>query len=146
VTETHHPRSLEISASSCASVCNIIDLGLSEASSLSPHGFAIWLCYAICVCEAFTDSAKWMIDAVSTFQDKMWNTVLTWHCLTGIFMNRYYVMRNNVVQTILRLTHRREKYLVVAAVRFLRTCIALKVGFFPTNMTSTFSLMWSQSW
>jgi protein phosphatase-4 regulatory subunit 3 len=60
-------------------------------------------------------------------------------------MNRYYVMRNNVVQTILRLTRRREKYLVVAAVRFLRTCIALKVGFFPTNMTSTFSLMWTQS-
>jgi len=29
-------------------------------------------------------------------------------------------MRNNVVEKILRLTRRREKYLVVAAVRFLR--------------------------
>jgi protein phosphatase-4 regulatory subunit 3 len=40
-------------------------------------------------------------------------------------------MRNNVVEKILRLTRRREKYLVVAAVRFLRTCIALKVRFLP---------------
>jgi hypothetical protein len=75
VTETHHPRSLEISASSCASVCNIIDLGLSEASSLSPHGFAIWLCYVVCVCQAFTDCAKWMIDALSTSPDKMWKAI-----------------------------------------------------------------------
>jgi len=36
-----------------------------------------------------------------------------------------------VVEKILRLTRRREKYLVVAAVRFLRTCIALKVRFLP---------------
>ena len=40
---------------------------------------------------------------------------------------RYYVLRNNVVEKVLRLTKRREKYLVVAAVRFLRTCVALKV-------------------
>ncbi|KAH9557826.1 hypothetical protein CY35_07G105100 [Sphagnum magellanicum] len=46
------------------------------------------------------------------------------------FRIKYYVMRNNVVQTILRLTRRREKYLVVAAVRFLRTCIALKDEFY----------------
>jgi protein phosphatase-4 regulatory subunit 3 len=39
-------------------------------------------------------------------------------------------MRNNVVEKILRLTRRREKYLVVAAVRFLRTCIALKDEFY----------------
>jgi protein phosphatase-4 regulatory subunit 3 len=46
------------------------------------------------------------------------------------FRIRYYVMRNNVVEKILRLTRRREKYLVVAAVRFLRTCIALKDEFY----------------
>lgn len=38
-------------------------------------------------------------------------------------------MRNHVVEKVLKLTRRKEKYLVVAAVRFLRTCIALKVGF-----------------
>ncbi|CAM6107221.1 unnamed protein product [Calypogeia fissa] len=46
------------------------------------------------------------------------------------FRIKYYVMRNNVVEKILRLTRRREKYLVVAAVRFLRTCIALKDEFY----------------
>ena len=43
-------------------------------------------------------------------------------------LSRYYVMRNHVVEKVLKLTRRKEKYLVVAAVRFLRTCIALKVG------------------
>lgn len=42
---------------------------------------------------------------------------------------RYYVMRNHVVEKVLKLIRRKEKYLVVAAVRFLRTCVALKVGF-----------------
>lgn len=37
-------------------------------------------------------------------------------------------MRNHVVEKILKLTRRKEKYLVVAAVRFLRTCVALKVS------------------
>lgn len=31
------------------------------------------------------------------------------------------------MEKVLRLTRRKEKYLVVAAVRFLRTCISLKV-------------------
>lgn len=50
--------------------------------------------------------------------------------MVGVWSVRYYVMRNNVVEKILRLTRRKEKYLVVAAVRFLRTCIALKVNIF----------------
>lgn len=37
-------------------------------------------------------------------------------------------MRNHVVEKVLRLIRRKEKYLVVAAVRFLRTCISLKVA------------------
>jgi protein phosphatase-4 regulatory subunit 3 len=37
-------------------------------------------------------------------------------------------MRNQVVEKILKLTRRKEKYLVVAAVRFLRICISLKVS------------------
>jgi hypothetical protein len=36
-----------------------------------------------------------------------------------------------VVEKVLRLARRKEKYLVVAAVRFLRTCIALKVCSWP---------------
>ena len=43
---------------------------------------------------------------------------------------RYYVLRNNVVEKVLRLLHRREKWLVVAAIRFLRTCIGLKDDFY----------------
>lgn len=47
-----------------------------------------------------------------------------------ISFGRYYVLRNNVVEKVLRLTRRREKYLVVAAIRFLRTCIGLKDDFY----------------
>ncbi|XP_024373629.1 uncharacterized protein [Physcomitrium patens] len=46
------------------------------------------------------------------------------------FRIKYYVMRNHVVEKILKLTRRKEKYLVVAAVRFLRTCVALKDEFY----------------
>jgi protein phosphatase-4 regulatory subunit 3 len=35
-----------------------------------------------------------------------------------------------VVEKVLRLTRRRERYLVVAAIRFLRTCIGLKNDFY----------------
>jgi hypothetical protein len=44
-------------------------------------------------------------------------------------VRRYYVMRKHVIEKVLRLTRRKEKYLVVAAVRFLRTCISLKVSY-----------------
>ncbi|EFJ22511.1 hypothetical protein SELMODRAFT_416323 [Selaginella moellendorffii] len=43
---------------------------------------------------------------------------------------KYYVMRNNVVEKVLRLVRRKEKVLVVAAVRFLRTCVGLKDNFY----------------
>ncbi|KAJ7531832.1 hypothetical protein O6H91_14G061000 [Diphasiastrum complanatum] len=46
------------------------------------------------------------------------------------FRIRYYVMRNNLVEKILRLTRRKEKYLVVAAVRFFRACVGLKDEFY----------------
>ncbi|CAI5527351.1 unnamed protein product [Closterium sp. Naga37s-1] len=44
--------------------------------------------------------------------------------------SRYYVLRNNVVEKVLRLVRRKERYLVVAAVRFLRSCISLKDDFY----------------
>lgn len=50
------------------------------------------------------------------------------------FRIKYYVMRNHVVEKVLKLIRRKEKYLVVAAVRFLRTCVALKVGFVGVNL------------
>ncbi|GJP54336.1 hypothetical protein CLOM_g13437 [Closterium sp. NIES-68] len=46
------------------------------------------------------------------------------------FRMKYYVLRNNVVEKVLRLTHRHEKYLSVAAIRFLRTCVGLKDDFY----------------
>ncbi|EEH55088.1 uncharacterized protein MICPUCDRAFT_19362 [Micromonas pusilla CCMP1545] len=46
------------------------------------------------------------------------------------FRIKYYVLRNNVVEKVLKLTQRREKYLVVAAVRFLRACVGLKDEFY----------------
>lgn len=46
------------------------------------------------------------------------------------FRIKYYVLRNNVVEKVLNLMQRREKYLVVASVRFLRTCVGLKDEFY----------------
>jgi hypothetical protein len=43
---------------------------------------------------------------------------------------KYYILRNNVVDKVLRLTRRRERFLVVAAIRFLRTCVDLKDDFY----------------
>ena len=35
---------------------------------------------------------------------------------------------------VLRITRRREKWLACAAIRFLRTCVAIKDDFFPRQM------------
>lgn len=43
---------------------------------------------------------------------------------------KYYVLRINMVAKILHLIHRREKWLVVAAVRFLRACVTPKDEFY----------------
>ena len=47
------------------------------------------------------------------------------------------MLRNNVVEKVLRLLYRREKWLVVAAVRFLRTCIGLKDDFYNRYLVRT---------
>lgn len=41
---------------------------------------------------------------------------------------KYYVLRNTVVEAALKLLRRREPWLGVAVVRFVRTCVGLKVG------------------
>lgn len=43
---------------------------------------------------------------------------------------KHYVMRNQVMEKVLQLTTRKERHLVVAAVRFLRTCIGRKDEFY----------------
>lgn len=48
---------------------------------------------------------------------------------------KYYTLRNNVVEKVLKLLRRRERWLVVAAVRFLRTCIGLKDDFYNRYIT-----------
>jgi len=48
---------------------------------------------------------------------------------------KYYVLRNNVVEKVLKLTQRPERFLVVSAVRFLRTCIGLKDEFYHRYLT-----------
>ena len=40
------------------------------------------------------------------------------------------MMRNQVMEKVLKLTKRREKHLVIAAVRFLRICVGRKVSVF----------------
>jgi hypothetical protein len=40
---------------------------------------------------------------------------------------KYYILRNNVVEKVLKLLRRRERWLVVAAIRFLRTALGMKV-------------------
>lgn len=48
-------------------------------------------------------------------------------CWLVTVTRRYYVLRNNLVEKVLRLTKRPERPLVLAAIRFLRTCVGLKV-------------------
>ena len=42
-----------------------------------------------------------------------------------------------MVEKVLRLLYRREKWLVVAAVRFLRTCLGLKDDFYNRYLVSS---------
>lgn len=46
------------------------------------------------------------------------------------FRIKYYMLRNHMLQHVLQLTERREKYVVVSAVRFLRACVSLKDEFY----------------
>lgn len=46
------------------------------------------------------------------------------------FRIKYYTLRNNVVEKVLQLLQRREKYLALGAIRFVRTCLGLKDDFY----------------
>ncbi|KXZ50897.1 hypothetical protein GPECTOR_14g145 [Gonium pectorale] len=43
---------------------------------------------------------------------------------------RYYTLRKHLVEKVLRLLHRRERWLVCATVRFMRVCVTLREEFF----------------
>ncbi|KAG2450841.1 hypothetical protein HYH02_004675 [Chlamydomonas schloesseri] len=43
---------------------------------------------------------------------------------------RYYTLRKHLVEKVLKLLHRRERWLVCGTVRFMRVCVALKDEFF----------------
>lgn len=43
---------------------------------------------------------------------------------------KYYVLRHGVIDKVLRLVDKREKFLVLAAIRFLRSCLAIKDKFY----------------
>eukprot|EP00850_Spirogloea_muscicola_P007351 SM000037S13486 [mRNA] locus=s37:119908:122287:- [translate_table: standard] len=47
---------------------------------------------------------------------------------------RNHVLRKNLVEKVLQLTKRRERFLIVAALRFLRTCIGLKDLFYANQI------------
>ncbi len=57
---------------------------------------------------------------------ELFNYCVTNHC----YRIKYFVLRNNLVEKVLKLLHRREKWLVIAAVRFLRACLSAKDDFY----------------
>lgn len=60
-------------------------------------------------------------------------------CL-GFFICRCNFLLNNVIDKVLLLTQRREKYLVVAAVRFVRTILSRHVSLILFEHCCTYSL------
>lgn len=53
------------------------------------------------------------------------------YCVTQhSYRIKYYILRNNVVEKVLRLLRRRERAVAAAALRFLRTCLAMRDEFY----------------
>lgn len=50
------------------------------------------------------------------------------------FWAKYHVLRKHVVEKVLKLLQRKERWLVVAGVRFLRTCIGTKDDFYLRHL------------
>lgn len=47
---------------------------------------------------------------------------------------KYYVLQHGAMEKTLRLLQRREKWLKIAAVRFVRSCLAIKDDFYNRHM------------
>lgn len=53
------------------------------------------------------------------------------YCVTQhSYRIKYYILRNNVVEKVLRLLRRRERAVAAASLRFLRTCLAMRDEFY----------------
>lgn len=53
------------------------------------------------------------------------------YCVTQhSYRIKYYILRNNVVEKVIRLLKRRERAVATAALRFLRTCLAMRDEFY----------------
>ena len=51
---------------------------------------------------------------------------------------KYFVLQNEMIEKVLRLLHRPERWLVVAAIRFVRACLAPKDEFYNRHIVSFF--------
>ena len=49
---------------------------------------------------------------------------------------KYFVLHNAMIEQVLRLLHRPERWLVVAAIRFVRACLAPKDEFYNRHIVS----------
>ena len=53
------------------------------------------------------------------------------YCVTQhSYRIKYYILRNNVVEKVLKLLRRKERAVAAAALRFLRTCLAMRDEFY----------------
>ena len=49
---------------------------------------------------------------------------------------KYFILHNEMIEKVLRLLHRPERWLVVAAIRFVRACLSLKDEFYFRHIVS----------
>ena len=60
-------------------------------------------------------------------------------CVTHhTFRIKYFILRHNIMQKVLLLLNCKQKWLMLAAVRFLRTCVGLKDDFYNRYTHPTF--------
>ena len=47
---------------------------------------------------------------------------------------KHFVLKNDIMSKVLKLLHRKERWLVIAAIRFIRACLGLKEIFWMRDM------------
>lgn len=52
------------------------------------------------------------------------------------FRIKHFILQNGMIEKVLRLLHRPERWLVIAAIRFMRACISLKDEFYYRHIVS----------
>lgn len=63
----------------------------------------------------------------------------------GFRIKHYFLKSINLIEKVIRLVRRRERWLVVAAIRFVRTCIGMKDDFYTRYLTrnGVFDPIWT---